>query len=102
MVCGWYTGNAVINLQDNSGNNRDISLGFTPKAVLVYRPSSSTSSGSANIGMALTGKGLVSAGYSTLEIIPGGFRVGSAKKDGEPYYPAFNTKDYEYYYIALA
>lgn len=102
VVCGSYVGNAVLNLQDNSGNTQDITLGFTPRAILVYRPSASTSNGYPNIGMAMNGKDIVAAEYSVLEIIPGGIRVGSAMKLGASYYPAFNTRGYEYYYIALA
>ena len=68
VVIGTYTGNGAA--------RRTISLGFTPRAVLVESADGRrTTNSGANGGLILNGHALIVGGVTAAEIVSGGFAV---------------------------
>ena len=95
MSAGAYTGDSGI----GATTARTISLGFTPKAVLVTRWDGVTHEGAAYCGgLAVAGHPAdVSPEYPVVEIVDGGFRVYCSQN---PYICA-NYTNYRYRYVAF-
>ncbi len=95
MSAGAYTGDSDL----GATATRTISLGFTPKAVLVTRWDGVTHEGAAYYGgLAVAGPPAdVSPEYPVVEIVDGGFRVYCSQN---PYICA-NYTNYRYRYVAF-
>ena len=83
-VVGTYTGDGA--------ENRVISLGVTPKLVLVEFPDGTRNRRG---GMAIAGAPMIYSGDIGIEIVDGGFRVTIVN------YVEMNVLDAKYYYLAL-
>ena len=88
VIIGSYTGDGAA--------TRTISLGFTPKAVLVEDSSGTRESGGTRYdGFALQGAPCYGQGANVVEIVSGGFRV------AESSYTKTNSSGASYRYLAF-
>lgn len=103
IAAGSYTGDGAA--------SRTISLGFTPKAVLLFTQRGSTyvSTRSAyhetHGGLAVTGHDVVDgAGHVVLSVVSGGFRVALLETNDPSinYYAQSNSQGAVYHYLAFA
>ena len=94
FVSGRYTGDGA--------ETRVISLGFTPKAVLVFREDGATTylNGDYQVhgGLAATGMPLKKSGFDAIAVVDNGFQVGYRAYSASIY---TNTNDQIYHYLAL-
>ena len=94
VYAGTYTGDGTA--------SRTISLGFTPKAVLVMNTNGQTTdSYRYSGGLAVTGQPCVFSDYTVVGITDGGFQVGY-REITSVYYISSNTNGAVYLYVALA
>ena len=94
FVTGRYTGNGA--------ETRVISLGFTPKAVLVLREDGATTYPNNNTqvygGLAAVGMPLKKSGLDAVAVVDGGFQVGYRTYPIDIY---TNNSNQVYHYLAL-
>ena len=101
ITAGSYTGNGSA--------SRTVSVGFTPKAVLVMNSQGNaglwTGSGYSTFGgLAVTGKPVIwteKAGYVCVEIVSGGFRVYQKEYSTNVIYSNCNLSGTSYHYLAI-
>ena len=96
FVVGTYTGNGAA--------NRTISLGFTPRAVLVVNGNGETvyhGTGHSTYygGLAVMGQAVSGSAATSVSIVDGGFQVAYASTSYVTC--ASNYKDYKFCYLAL-
>lgn len=107
IVFGTYTGNAPEYPEDDTLHSQTINLGFTPKAVVVYRDGylmyfDAGLRHAVNGGLALEGHpiDINNRGWKPVEIVTNGFKVLTAMSDSISYALANNHGD-TYHFIAF-
>ena len=101
IVVGSYTGNSPSGMSYGNSYTQKITLGFQPKAVIVWNPSAYTSNSSEGIapylGMAIQG---VSMSWDNLTVNEDGFTVGT-HKESSVIKPNLNNQGTNYCYLAF-
>ena len=87
ILFGWYSG--------SGSSERTISLGVTPRAVLLATEEGFISSNLCFGGLALTGKSVLRSSTPCLTIVEGGFQVSKNSISST------NNSLHEFYYIAF-
>lgn len=95
LVFGSYVG--------NDATDRTISLGFTPRGVLLGLASGRFSNSSTIFGgLAMAGKPVTISSTHLVEIVTNGFQVRRGELTGGTYYVAEgNSAQFTYYYMAV-
>ena len=95
LVFGSYVG--------NDATDRTISLGFTPRAMLLLNSSGATTNSRITFGgLAMTGKPVVLMSFTILELVSGGFQVHRGLSADNSYMAADgNSAAITYYYMAV-